>query len=50
MIDGPVQSLDNRYDLDPAMIGDKATIEKSFEGIKNILNKENIKINSVNIV
>ncbi len=49
-IDGPKKSLDNRYDLDPAMIGDKATIEKSFEWIKNLLNKEGIKITSFNIV
>ena len=50
MIDGPKKSLDNRYDLDPAMIGDKATIEKAFEWIKNSLNKEGIKITSFDIV
>lgn len=50
MVDGDKKTLDNRYDLDPAMIGDKATIEKSFEWIKTILNKEGTKITSFTIV
>lgn len=50
IIEGPLQSLNNRYDLSPAMIGDQETIEKSFAGVKEILSKENIKIKSFNII